>query len=594
MRHHEPTNDRAQSEVLGVALLLGIAVVGAVAVASVGYGALQSDREAVGMAGAERSLSQFDARSSAVALGRSDAARVDFGLPDTEGTASVRPNAGWMRIRYTDLTGMRDPNTVEVVNVTLGAVVYEQGEQTVGYQGGGVFRSTGNGSVVVSRPEFHYRDGTLTVPIVKTEGERTVASTVQVTPNGTTRVFPNASRGLTNRVDNTTAVVTVHGRYYEAWAEFFRTYTPGIVTVDPSARTASVRFVSLPEGRGIQGGIVATAESGPLELVGTGAYVDSYNSTQGPYSVTRSSNGTVKAVGNVTISADATIDGTVETGQWLRVENPSAEVTGDGRYSVDYTNDGTIGGTVQRIDGVPTLLPIDPLVVDRLNDVRASNDNAQANADPDVERMRDGLVVSDGESVTLEHGRYYAPSVDVSGGTLVFDTTDGNVTLGVENWFTVRKPHGTGGSVEVRGDGVVRVYLASRDETTASITGQGNREVNLFVGTGSAVTVEDDAAPQFWVLAPQTTEAAIAGSNSQSATFQGILFAPDGLHLDGHIYSKHAEVYGGLVGGQITLGQNGRVHYDRQLNDVTLPSASRISELEFAHVAVHRMNVTSA
>lgn len=593
-------SNRAQSETLGVALLIGIAVLGAVTVAATGLAALGSDREQVGLAQAERSLSQFDARTGDVVRGGSDAARVDFGLPDTEGAMRIRPNEGWIWIRYTDLTGLNDPNTKNVTGdstdgrVPLGALVYEQDGRTVGYQGGGVFRSDGDGSVVLSRPEFHYRNGTLTVPIVQIDGPGGTASEVQATAGGTTTAFPVPERDpdLTNRVDNTSVVVTVHSRYYRAWASFFRTGTSGIVTVDPGNRTATVQFLSLPENRGVDSGVIATAESGDFQLSGTGSYVDAYNSTAGPYRVSQSSNGTVRAVGDVLLSADATIDGTAKTGRNLTVGNPDAEVTGDGLYTIDYTETGTIGGTITRINGVATVQPIDTLVLSNLREIAATNDNAAANARPGVRDIANGLRVGRGESATLEAGRYYTESVLVEGGDLTLDTTGGNVTLAVEDWLSVTSAGGDGGNLSVRGNGTVEVYLTSREERSVSITGRGNTDTNLFVGKGSAVYVPGQRATQFRVFAPQRTRTAIAGDSGKNATFTGLVYAPDGLARDGWIFTKQAEVYGGLVGGSITLGQYGQVHYDQRLDRLTLPRVTRLSNLEYMHVAVQRLVVT--
>ena len=238
--------NRGQSETLGVVLLLGIAVIGAMAVTAAGLAALDRDQERVGTAQAERSLSQFDSRASDVALGRSESARVDAGLPDTEGTISVRPEEGWIRIRLTSGGGDPPPgpgdSSVTAANVTLGSVVYQQGSRTVGYQSGGVFQSNGNRSVLLSRPEYHYRNGTLTIPIVKTEGGAAVASVLQVTHNGTVRKFPDSPRDLTNEVDDRTVTVTVKSRYYEAWGEFFQQQPSGNVTIDDQSETASIQF----------------------------------------------------------------------------------------------------------------------------------------------------------------------------------------------------------------------------------------------------------------------------------------------------------------------------------------------------------------
>lgn len=593
--HDSPRHTRAQSEALGVALLVGIAVVGAVAVAVTGFAAIDGGQERVGMDQAERALSGLDVRATEVAFAEAGSARVDLGLPDSDGSASVRPDEGWLRVQYTDLTGIRDPNDAVVANVTLGAVVYQQGSRTVGLQGGGVFRSNGNGSVVVSRPEFHYRNGTLSIPVVSTGGGAGVASTIQVTPNGTTRAFPDPARNLTNKVDNTTVVVTVKSRYYRAWADHFRSSTSGIVTVNDTANTASVQFISLPDDEGVGGGIIATAEGGDLALVGTGAYVDAYNSSNGPYT-NGSDDGVVKAVGNIRISADATIDGNVKAGKDVRIEQNASEITGDAGHTGEFVNDGVLGGTNYTIDGVPTVLPIDTLVIKRFQDIRATNTNDRANAVSGVDLSDGELTVSRGERVELGPGNYSMERLRVDGGTLVLDTTDGNISMGIEDWMRVQKAGSDPGNVTVKGDGVVEIYLTSRETTRVSFTGSGNaptRDLNFYVGTQSRVHVPGDVSPRFRVYAPQVTNVAIAGSSSGPAEFTGLFYAPDGLDLSGSIYVKQADVYGGLVSGQIVLGQNGAVHYDRNLDDLVVPRASRISRLEYMHVVVHRIDATA-
>jgi len=256
-----------------VALLLGVAVIGAVAVIATGFAAIDRDQKRVGTAQAERSLSQFDSQASDVAFGQSGSARVDVGLPDSEGTMSVRPDDGWIRVCLNNGAagpppgpgepgpppgpdGAGPPSDAglavgepfadgdcsgpEVANVTLGAVLFQQGRATVGFQSGGVFRSNGNRSVLLSQPDLHYNDGTLTVPIVKIRGGAAVASVLQVTPDGTVRVFPDQTRGLTNKVDDTTITLTVKSRYYKAWGEYFANQFPGNVTVTDDSQTAKI------------------------------------------------------------------------------------------------------------------------------------------------------------------------------------------------------------------------------------------------------------------------------------------------------------------------------------------------------------------
>jgi hypothetical protein len=124
---------------------------------------------------------------------------------------------------------------------------------------------------MVSPPEFHYRDATLTLPVIRVDGGSAGTSRAVVRTNGTrSRVFPNTSRSYPtgrayrNPTDDGTLQVTVHSRYYRAWAGYFRARTDGNVSVDADNRTVTAELVAVRFGmpgdgnavkvRGIEGG----------------------------------------------------------------------------------------------------------------------------------------------------------------------------------------------------------------------------------------------------------------------------------------------------------------------------------------------------
>jgi len=235
---------RGQSETLGYALIIGFTLISVGAIAAFGGTTLQSTQQQIGTQTAENAMSQFDSRASMVALGVSDSQHVSLG--DTrDGTYSVDPTAGWLRIIHENET---DGNTTELYNTSLGAVHYRNGDTELGYQAGGLWRQDAS-SVMVSPPEFRYRGSTLTLPLIKVKGDGKIGGrpTGQIrTVEDSTIIYPNASRPTpnTNPVESGSVIVTVQSEYYDAWGRFFESRTDGNVSVDESNRTASVELIA--------------------------------------------------------------------------------------------------------------------------------------------------------------------------------------------------------------------------------------------------------------------------------------------------------------------------------------------------------------
>ena len=254
---------RGQSETIGMVLLLAITVASVGVVVTVAGSALDSAEHSTSVQRAEQSLSLLDARGALVALGQTSGQTVSLS-GSADGSYEVRPDAGHISVIRQDGNGSQvgDP----ILNASLGAVVYENGDSTVAYQGGGVWRSMGAGSRMVSPPEFNYQDATLTLPLVRvTGGETAVAGkpTARVTPNAVdVAKFPTGSQ--TNPLSNGTVVVTVQSDYYRGWASFFEDRSTGNVSVDEASETVELELIS----RGTGGGF--TLQETPVKLRGLG------------------------------------------------------------------------------------------------------------------------------------------------------------------------------------------------------------------------------------------------------------------------------------------------------------------------------------
>lgn len=254
--------DRGQSGVIGVVLLLAITILGTGVIVGLGTQAFADTERTATVLQAKHSLTQFDSKAAIVALGESPSQRVNLG-GSGGGNFVVDNESGWIRVVHQNATGSNERETI--YNESMGAVSYQTGDVEIAYQGGGVWERRGNNSVMRSPPEFNYRGATLTLPSIQVNStdEASGQTTAIITRAKPSRqVFPNASAADVDEAwgdegapygDNTTyanpvtsgnVTVTVQSRFYQGWAEFFRTRTSGEVSVDHERNRVSVELIT--------------------------------------------------------------------------------------------------------------------------------------------------------------------------------------------------------------------------------------------------------------------------------------------------------------------------------------------------------------
>ena len=363
-------SSRGQSDIIGLVLLLGLVIAGVTAVVAFGSIAIQDTRQSASVANAEASMTQFDSQAALVAYGSAENQRVE--LPSTSrSSVSLDETAGSLTITVTDQT---TATVVADETITLGTVRYEEGDQTVAYQGGGVWRkSSGGGSRMVSPPEFHYRvddagEPTLTLPLVTVAGNGGGGS-VQLQKAGPT---DTTVLGVSNPLQQGEIDITVESAYYEAWGRFFEQRTSGRVTYDHPNEAVTITLVAPSETGKVKSSIVSDA--GTLGLSNNGD-VDSYNSSVGPYpsapddrasvvvdgDFVPSNNirvkGEVRAAGDASVSNNIQVDGVTVVGEESDLSNNptfgDVYSTGgdlDVSGSVDFQDDVLVGGSVTHFD----------------------------------------------------------------------------------------------------------------------------------------------------------------------------------------------------------------------------------------------------
>lgn len=263
---------RSQSTVLGVALLLGITLAGAATVIVVGTTTLDDTSAQSKIARAEQSMTVFDAETAQVALGESSSRSVSFG----QGGGDIRadPNAGHITITHFDHDGS---GTDQVLyEADLGAVVFGNDGTTIAYQGGGVWRRDSNGGAsMVSPPEFHYRQATLTLPVVRVVNDASGSGSVtgRITPESIgTDVYPDesetydsdASKEFQNPIEHGQVKAEIESEYYRAWGAYFESRTEGTVTYDDANEAVTVELLTL----GIQGSFDMPPEDNGISVRG--------------------------------------------------------------------------------------------------------------------------------------------------------------------------------------------------------------------------------------------------------------------------------------------------------------------------------------
>jgi hypothetical protein len=98
---------------------------------------------------------------------------------------------------------------------------------------------------MVSPPEFHYREETLTMPLVTVTGSGTISDSATITRTSTQQYFPNTDLDpdYENPLEAKNLVVTVQSEHYEAWGTYFEERTEGTVSYDHPNEEVTIELV---------------------------------------------------------------------------------------------------------------------------------------------------------------------------------------------------------------------------------------------------------------------------------------------------------------------------------------------------------------
>ena len=414
---------RGQTNVVGIVLLVGFVVVGSVGIVVVGSIALETQRSAVETEHARHSMLEF-AHTAETAVFDDDAATV--GIETFDHGHVERRNDGRVRV-------VRANDSAVLYEESLGTLAYVTDDAEIAYQGGGLWRSDGDGTATLSSPSVERRDGRVQFSIVRLTGgafrSDSVDGTVRRTspPTGVDIDPADEPAGRTVADAGTTVRVEVTSAYCDGWErELEATLRGRIVERCSDGREDRVR-VELeipPRIDGIDGTVIAEEidvhESAPaIEGDVRAASVDE-----------EKVNGTVHDGGYEYASVDDRIDDAIAECDGAfedldrAVSEPGLHCTDEltGTHEFD-TTDGEITVVVRGSIGDPNYqrdLRIEgenPVTILTDGDLHARGDAAIGNeSDPSRLRL---LFSSDGEVTTAKGGPtisalVYAPDSTVS------------------------------------------------------------------------------------------------------------------------------------------------------------------------------------
>ncbi|MDW7777087.1 MAG: hypothetical protein SCH39_12255 [Methanosarcinales archaeon] len=240
----------AVSEVVGYIMLLGVIVTAVGLISVLAFPIIEDAKEDAYLKNMEQGFTVMDSKVSLVALGKSPTQLIQ--MYSTKGDISVyNQNTSHITVSFTRLN-----NFYEIYNQSLGTVQYQLGENKIAYEGGGVFRKyPGEGDpVTITPPEFHYNGETLTLPIIKVDGNQSIGGSgvinLYLVSNNTPNVLypnPDFNSNYTNplTVGNTISVV-IKSDYYMAWANYIEERTDAEVTTNSAAKEVRVKLNAKP------------------------------------------------------------------------------------------------------------------------------------------------------------------------------------------------------------------------------------------------------------------------------------------------------------------------------------------------------------
>ncbi|VVB93457.1 Uncharacterised protein [uncultured archaeon] len=537
-------SESAEVEIVGHIIILGLTITGIAMIMLVGVPTINSMEEMAKVRNAEQMYTVFDSRASKVALGESPMQIINLdaggGSISVVSNSSLEAGHPLSEESYVLFELKNGTGTVTSITIPMGKVIYRMGDREVAYEGGGVWSKYPEGSVMLSPPEFNYNGITMTFPVVNISGNSSLggkgSSSLKIERVGEPRmIYPGATYKNPIPENVTEVSITIKSEYYDAWADYFESISLVKVNQDPGEKKVTITLTTPPLTTNFSYGALASDE---IEME-ENAETDSYDSSKGPYSISKSGNGSIRATKKIEIKNGAVVNGSAMTG---------ADITGGGKimkdaYAKSFGSVTVLGIKYPKVEGL-SLGSTTYLVQSKINQYNASNNNSNSDC---LNGARNTIL--DGkhpngtswDTCTMYTGNYYLTKFDMENyDELIFNTGDGAINIAVEADIELHNNV----NLIVNGNYPVRLYLNSEIEI-------GN-DVKINPDTNQTSVL-------FQIISSDSQDIDI----ENNAEYTGFIWAP-AAEID---LSNNAKVYGAIVGKKFDLENNQEMHYDEALKN---------------------------
>ncbi|MFB6308236.1 MAG: hypothetical protein ABEH35_02810 [Haloarculaceae archaeon] len=590
---------RGQSAPLGMALVFAIVITSTTVIVAIGAGSITATQGQIDIQRTEKTLTQLDSKAAMVALGRSNVQQVELAAASEKGY--IVTDAGRMIVEHKE-----GATTTTLVDRDLGEIKYEADDQTIAYQGGGVWKKVGDDTVMISPPEVHYRDATLTLPLITISGDKSLGPRANIDRVSQSQIEPPDG----NPIENGKVTLTVQSDYYEGWGQYFEQRTGGKVTYDHANDEVTITLVVKTNRNAVSSPVVAGGTGTTLEIK-KDTTVDSYDSSVGAYPAGSASteiyaagpvtvfkkaeiDSGIVADGDLTIKKKADIYGTAETtGDFLLKKeakvhedvstngdaelDKNAEIVGtlNHRGSLTKHSTATIGSTSTSADvsGIPDPEPVDGLINDKRLSYQSDNDNNKdLSTQAAITNIETGACPDAPAACELTAGNYYLSDINLAAEQkLELDTSSGDINIVVTGDITLAKKS----DIEVTGDGRVNVY------------NEGDLELK------KKVTVDNNGkdAPQFWIYMNKDSTSHL----NKEVEYTGVIYGPGQGGSGGTeiTIEKNGEVFGAVVGDVDVIKKDRSLHYDAALSNTQVTTqTTSLPAVTYVHISVNELKVT--
>jgi len=237
-----PDDERGEAYLIGVVLLMGITIVGAILAFVLGTAAIGDLQASTELQSSEYTMREVDSRLSQVLASRTDTQTLNVGSNDRDVTIETDSSIA--------IVINENPGEC-TIDVPMGTIISTDSKgRQVAYEGGGVWRYESGSSVMVSPPDFQYYQGTIDFPVTSLEGslegsadELYAKRDAEASRAAREEIRETLRRSACRQPNNIT--VTVQSTFYEAWGRYFEQKTGVEPTYSDESRTTEVHLTKL-------------------------------------------------------------------------------------------------------------------------------------------------------------------------------------------------------------------------------------------------------------------------------------------------------------------------------------------------------------